>query len=328
MSKRIEAKITCPNCSHRFDYTLYRSIWGEYTENRELVMSNQINVATCPSCKTSTKLIYPFIYTNAKQCFAVWWEPYYDAQIDKDAEGYKNMLGAGNYLATVPRIKDWSEFKETIIKFENGILKGNRGTISKDMHQQIQGFLESIRNSNSKQKSGYLGEILLFLEVKLEFYKKTMRQGLKKMLNIFKKNKDSAIKEVWRELCVLDNFLNKKLGKFITSQSRIEVSNWEFINKPLSILEKQRPYLNYELYDFAKNELFINTLQPDINKLLDLLRECLRAKQYGDQSKYNILLMKCNLQLEAISKNYLKKLHAFRDLAERLTSEKFDISIN
>jgi Zn ribbon nucleic-acid-binding protein len=69
MSKRIEAKITCPNCSNQFDFTLYRSIWGEYPENRELVMTNQINVASCPSCNHATKLQYPFIYTNANQHF-------------------------------------------------------------------------------------------------------------------------------------------------------------------------------------------------------------------------------------------------------------------
>jgi Zn ribbon nucleic-acid-binding protein len=85
MSKRIEAKITCPNCSNQFDFTLYRSIWGEYPENRELVMTNQINVASCPSCNHATKLQYPFIYTNANQHFAVWWEPEYDAQIDSDS---------------------------------------------------------------------------------------------------------------------------------------------------------------------------------------------------------------------------------------------------
>jgi len=163
MSKRIDAQITCPNCSHQFDFTLYRSIWGEYPENRELVMSDKINVATCPSCKKSTKLAYPFIYTNAKQFFAVWWEPYYDVQIDKDAEGYQNMLGAGNYLATAPRVKDWTEFKETIVKFENGILKGNPGTVSNEMNQQMQGFLKSMQKSNSKQKSGCLGVIILFI---------------------------------------------------------------------------------------------------------------------------------------------------------------------
>jgi Zn ribbon nucleic-acid-binding protein len=58
MSKRIEAKITCPNCRNQFDFTLYRSIWGENPENRELVMSNKINVATCPSCSQPTKLQY------------------------------------------------------------------------------------------------------------------------------------------------------------------------------------------------------------------------------------------------------------------------------
>jgi Zn ribbon nucleic-acid-binding protein len=137
MSKRIEAKITCPNCSNQFDFTLYRSIWGEYPENRELVMTNQINVASCPSCNHATKLQYPFIYTNANQHFAVWWEPEYDAQIDSDSAGYAKMLGEGNYLATAPRIKSWSEFKNTILKFENGELKGKPGTIGKEMNDQM-----------------------------------------------------------------------------------------------------------------------------------------------------------------------------------------------
>lgn len=87
-------------------------------------MSDKINVAKCPSCGDSTKLVFPFIYTNAKQHFAVWWEPEYDPQIDKDSAGYAGMLGEGNYLATAPRIRAWDEFKETILKFERGELKG------------------------------------------------------------------------------------------------------------------------------------------------------------------------------------------------------------
>lgn len=110
MSKRIEAKISCPSCGNQFDFTLYRTIWGEYPENREMVMSNKINVATCPNCKKSTKLLYPFMYTNSKQQFAVWWEPELDHQIGKDSEGYVQLLGTGNYLATAPRIKEWEEF--------------------------------------------------------------------------------------------------------------------------------------------------------------------------------------------------------------------------
>jgi len=100
MSKRIEAKISCPSCGNQFDFTLYRTIWGEYPENRELVMSNKINVSTCPNCKKATKLSYPFMHTNSKQQFAVWWEPEFDHQIGKDSEGYVQMMGAGNYLAT------------------------------------------------------------------------------------------------------------------------------------------------------------------------------------------------------------------------------------
>jgi len=161
MSKKIDAKISCPACGYKFDFSLFRSIWGEYPENRELVMSDKINVATCPSCKHSTKLIFPFIYTNAKLFFAVWWEPEYDPQIDSDSEGYKNMLGAGNYLATAPRIKDWNEFKKTILKFERGDLKGQPGKIGSDMQKEMQGFMKHLQDQNKrKQSGGCLGTIL------------------------------------------------------------------------------------------------------------------------------------------------------------------------
>ena len=163
MSQRIEAKITCPNCHHQFDFTLYRSIWGEYPENRELVMTDKINVTTCPSCNVATKLIYPFIYTNTNQKFAVWWEPEYDVQIDSDKVGYVKMLGEGNYLATAPRIKNWKEFKDTIIKFENGELKGESDQISKDIKAQMQGFTKHLQEKNTKkQNTGCLG-VLFFI---------------------------------------------------------------------------------------------------------------------------------------------------------------------
>jgi hypothetical protein len=118
MSKKIEAKLTCQICQTEFDFTLFRSLWGEYPENRELVMTDKINVATCPACRETTKLEFPFLYTNAIMKFAVWWEPENDSQIDSDRVGYANMLGADNYLATAPRIKGWTEFKNTIIEFE------------------------------------------------------------------------------------------------------------------------------------------------------------------------------------------------------------------
>lgn len=162
MSKRLEAKINCPSCGNQFDFTLFRTIWGEYPENRELVMYNKINVATCPRCKTATKLEFPFMYTNAQQKFAVWWEPEFDAQIGKDSEGYVQMMGPGNYLAAAPRIKDWEEFKQTIIKFENGELKAKPAVISKEMNEQMQGFLKHLQNQNKKKNSGCLG-IVIFL---------------------------------------------------------------------------------------------------------------------------------------------------------------------
>lgn len=161
MSKRIKAKITCPSCSKQFDFTLFRSIWGEYPENRELVMSDKINVATCPSCNQATKLEFPFIYTNVNQHFAVWWEPEFDAQIDSESRGYATMLGEGNYLAAAPRIKNWKEFKNTILKFENGELIGKVGVMGKEMNNQMEGFLKHLQDQNKKKNSGCLGVVLI-----------------------------------------------------------------------------------------------------------------------------------------------------------------------
>ncbi len=133
-------------------------------------MSDKINVATCDVCGTVTKLEYPFIYTNTKLHFAVWWEPEYDSQIDSDAQGYSQMLGQGNYLATAPRIMNWNEFKNTIIKFENGELKGNARTISTEMQDHMKGFIKNIESQN-KKKGGCLGLlILLTISIPTLFY--------------------------------------------------------------------------------------------------------------------------------------------------------------
>lgn len=125
MSKQIEVRITCPKCGTKFTGKVYRTIWGEYPENRQLVMDDKINVVHCKNCNDKLRIPIPLMYTNAKQTFAVWWEPKYDPQIDKDVESYIAATGATSYFSTAPRIKSWEEFKNTIIKFEKGILKGN-----------------------------------------------------------------------------------------------------------------------------------------------------------------------------------------------------------
>ena len=112
-----------------------------------------LNVAKCPSCSRSTKLQFPFIYTNARQHFAVWWEPLYDPQIDSDAAGYTKMMGVGNYLASALRIKDWLEFKETIQKFERGELKGQKPVMSDEMGKQMAGYLTQLKKKNVQENN-------------------------------------------------------------------------------------------------------------------------------------------------------------------------------
>jgi hypothetical protein len=106
------------------------------------------------------------MYTNAKRQFAVWWEPKHDSQIDQDAAGYVKMLGERNYLATAPRVQDWNEFKETIIKFENGEMKGERGELSNEMKEQMAGFFDHLEKKSKKNSnSGCMLAIIVLVSI-------------------------------------------------------------------------------------------------------------------------------------------------------------------
>ncbi len=121
MSNKMNAQVTC-KCGHMYDVVVYGSIWGEYPENREMVMQDKINVFTCPKCNFKFKSETSIMYTNSPMNFAVWWEPVYSPDIDKSIEMIKAMGGTG-YLTEAPRIRDWEEFKQTIIKYETGEIK-------------------------------------------------------------------------------------------------------------------------------------------------------------------------------------------------------------
>jgi hypothetical protein len=161
MSKKVDAQITCPNCQNEFNISLYRTIWGEFKENRELVMSDEINVAVCPSCKNRTKLSYALMYTHKNPNFAVWWEPEHDSQIDIDIKDYIKYLGEGNYFATAPRIRDWQEFKNIILKFETGEIKANQGYANKELKKELEGYMAHLAKQNKKNKKTGCSSIIL-----------------------------------------------------------------------------------------------------------------------------------------------------------------------
>jgi len=125
MSKKLEAVITCPVCLNKFPAILYRSIWIEYPENRDLIFNNLINLVECTSCKKNMMLPFAFLATNVKKNIAVWYEPNHDEAVDRDIRGYAETFGPECFYAKAPRITDYEEFKRTILKFENGELQGN-----------------------------------------------------------------------------------------------------------------------------------------------------------------------------------------------------------
>ena len=152
MSKRLPARIRCPNCDSQFEVMLYRSIWIEDPANRKLIFDDQVNVVICPQCTTRTKLDFPFLCTNVKEHIAVWYEPYPDPEIDNDMKQYANHFGPSSFYATAPRIRDWGAFKAKIIELEQRPKMRPAAQPSPEMQRKMRGFIDHIR-SKFGQKS-------------------------------------------------------------------------------------------------------------------------------------------------------------------------------
>lgn len=152
MSKKIPSEIQCPSCHSKFNVQLYRSVWIEDAKNRDLIFNDELNAITCPSCKKKTRLEFPFLCTNVKKEIAIWYEPYHDAQIDKDIALYKVKMGENSFYAKAPRIQNWDEFKQKIIELENKSAGDSKVALSEDMKSTFSGFINHIKKENEKSK--------------------------------------------------------------------------------------------------------------------------------------------------------------------------------
>ncbi|MFZ1546134.1 MAG: CpXC domain-containing protein [Candidatus Nitrotoga sp.] len=152
MSKQVEVSITCPSCKNKFKTSLFRTLWVENQENRDLVLYDRINLFTCPSCKSSARVKFPFLCTNVKKGFALWYEPYHDPEIDKDIAQYAAHFGTSSFYALAPRIKDWYEFKKKLIEMEEPASRNPpvRPFISPEINADVSGFVRTGRHSSNK----------------------------------------------------------------------------------------------------------------------------------------------------------------------------------
>lgn len=142
MSKKLKATVPCPDCNRPFAAEIFRSIWIEYPDNRELIFSDKINIITCPYCKSNTKVDMPFLCTNVKRGIAIWYEPHHDKDIDRDLVEYAKRFGANSFYAKAPRIRDWQEFKNKIVEMERGTENTNPSKImTPEMQKEFSGFL-------------------------------------------------------------------------------------------------------------------------------------------------------------------------------------------
>lgn len=160
MSKTYKVEASCGRCSSRFEVTLFRSIWGEHEENRELVFTDRINVIQCPLCGTQTRAPASLMYVDLKRGFVVWYEPSPDSMIDNELPMYASMFGAESCYVTAPRVSDWNEFKATIHRFELGELKAKPPSM-----ENSRAAMQSLLRSMPKKKQGCLGAFILAVGV-------------------------------------------------------------------------------------------------------------------------------------------------------------------
>lgn len=162
MSQQVDIVATCPKCGKQYQKKLFRTVWGEHESIRNAVMSDNINICTCPDCGFSFHAPMAMMYVDAPAKFAVWWEPVYDSSIEEMTAGFARMLGPGNYYENAPRITDWEEFKETINKYYSGELKGQSDEVTKRQATAMTGVMENLIKDLEKKKKKNSGCMVVF----------------------------------------------------------------------------------------------------------------------------------------------------------------------
>ena len=155
MSKMLDASIKCPNCGHEQKMSLFRSIWAEYADNRQLILEDKINLFRCEKCTHEERLAFPFLCTNVERGVAIWYEPYHDPQIDEDAENYRKHMGKDSFYAKAPRIADWETFKTKFLEMDAaGPQPGQEVKHSKESQEQLRGFVDSLKKDDISRAGG------------------------------------------------------------------------------------------------------------------------------------------------------------------------------
>jgi hypothetical protein len=160
MSKKVKVQITCSNCGHKQVEVIYRTIWVEYPENMEIVLSDRINTFHCEKCNYAERLEFPFLCSNVKRGVAIWYEPYHDPQIDADVEGYRKHMGANSFYAKAPRIADWRVFKATLREMNAaGPQPGQEVKHSVESQKLFHGFADSLKDNHAPREAKWKGII-------------------------------------------------------------------------------------------------------------------------------------------------------------------------
>ena len=121
MSICLKEKVTCPKCGFIYEHECCPSVNASTDPLlREKVISGNICVSYCPSCKVTTRLVYPCLYQDPKNNFAVYFLPRTEMRSIPSDGDISNILEVSS-AKDRRLVDDYTDLIEKISIFENGL---------------------------------------------------------------------------------------------------------------------------------------------------------------------------------------------------------------
>lgn len=136
----------------------------------------------------------------------------------------------------------------------------------------------------------------------------------------------AAAQRVWKALSSVDHYLQYEFSEDLNRSSTVRPEDWRVIHQAAQVLREERLNLPKELYKLGMVDALQNSLQPNLNTLLDTLRELLDARSINDLEMERELLEQANRQINFAFADFRNKLHDFKDMYDQLLEEDKDPS--
>ena len=126
---------------------------------------------------------------------------------------------------------------------------------------------------------------------------------------------NESIERTWQALVAVDQWFHNDFTAVLEQSAAVEPSQWRVIHEAARVLNEEQLAIPAELYRLGMDALK-NSLEPNVNRLLDLMRELLQARLNDDAAAAAALLEEINAQVQVIVYGYRAKLLVVKAVLE------------